>query len=135
MFHLRTRILVVDDMMAMRTIVKTVCGGIGFYQVDEVDNVDTAWNLMNEAKPAIGLIICDFNMPGKNGMEFLKMVRGDTRFASVPFIMMTVETEQKHVIDAIKAGVSDYIKKPFTGELLKAALERTHKKMAKTLGA
>lgn len=130
MFDPKTRILICDDMMTMRKLVSKVCKDIGFTDLTEAADGLLAWKALNDANPPIGLIISDWNMPNCSGLEFLKKVRGDAKFAKLPFIMVTAEAEQHQIVDAVKSGVSNYVIKPFTGDVLREKLEQVHKKIA-----
>ena len=68
-------------------------------------------------------------MPNATGLDLLKRIRADSRFGKLPFVMVTAEAEQHQLVEAIKAGVSNYVIKPFTPEILKEKLEAVHKKM------
>lgn len=129
MFDPGTRILVVDDMLTMRKIVIKTCKELGFTDIIEAPDGALGWQALTTAKPAVGLIISDWNMPNCSGLELLKRVRGDSRFGKTPFVMVTAEAEQHQIIEAIKAGVSNYVVKPFTPEALKEKLEAVHKKL------
>lgn len=128
MFDPKTRILVVDDMMTMRKIVSKTCRDIGFSDIVEAADGALAWKVLTESSPSVGLIISDWNMPNCTGLEFLKKVRGDDRFKSLPFIMVTAEAEQHQIVEALKSGVSNYVVKPFTAQILTEKLEGAHKK-------
>jgi len=75
-----------------------------------------------------GLVVCDWNMPVMEGIDLLKNVRSDPALKDMPFLMVTAEAEKEKVIEAIKAGVDNYIVKPFTGEVLKEKLEKSLRK-------
>jgi two-component system chemotaxis response regulator CheY len=130
MFDLKTRILIVDDMMTMRKLVTKSCKEIGFEDFTEASDGREAWAAIQEANPAFGLIISDWNMPNATGLDLLKRVRGDGRFGKTPFILLTAEAEESQIIEAAKAGVSQYLVKPFTTELLRERIESVHKKMS-----
>ena len=72
----------------------------------------------------VDFVISDWNMPNMNGLEFLKAVRADGDLSSKPFLMVTAEALQDNVVLAVKAGVSDYIVKPFTAEVLSEKIEK-----------
>ncbi len=129
MFDLSTRVLVVDDMMTMRKIVIKTCKELGFTDFTEATDGALGWQALSQAKPPIGLVISDWNMPNSTGLDLLKRVRSDSRFSKVPFLMVTAEAEQKQIVEAIKAGVSNYVIKPFTPVMLKDKLEAVHKKL------
>ena len=133
MFSPDTRILVVDDMMTMRKIIIKTCKELGFKDFTEAADGALGWAAIQTANPPIGLIISDWNMPNSNGLDLLKRVRADARFGKLPFMMVTAEAEQHQIVDAVKAGVSNYVIKPFTGEALKAKLEAVYKKVTQKL--
>ena len=129
MFDLKTRVLIVDDMLTMRKLVGKVCKEIGFTDLTEAADGAIAWEAIANANPPIGLVISDWNMPNTSGLDLLKRVRGDARHGKLPFVLVTAEAEQHQIVEAIKAGVSNYVVKPFTSEGLKAKLEAVHQKM------
>jgi two-component system chemotaxis response regulator CheY len=129
MFDPKTRILIVDDMMTMRKLVGKVCKELGFTDLTEASDGAKAWEAITAATPPFGLVISDWNMPGTSGLDLLKRVRGDSRFGKLPFVMVTAEAEQHQIVEAIKAGVSNYLVKPFTADALKEKLEAVHKKL------
>lgn len=130
MFDLKTRILVVDDMMTMRKLVGKACKEIGFTDISEANDGAAAWTSINEANPPYGLVISDWNMPNSSGMDLLKRIRGDSRFGKMPFILVTAEAEQHQIMEAVKAGVSQYVVKPFTSDSLREKIEMVHMKIA-----
>lgn len=130
MFDPKTRVLIVDDMMTMRKIVGKACKDIGFTDLTEAADGQKAWEALQGANPDIGLVISDWNMPNCTGIDLLKRVRADSRYKNLPFILLTAESEGHQVAEAVKAGVDNYIVKPFTPDLLQKKLEETHKKVA-----
>ncbi len=116
------KVLVVDDFATMRRIVKGVLKQLGFKDIIEADDGTTALNELK--KEDVGLIVSDWNMPKMTGLELLKKVREDEKLKSIPFIMVTAEGQKENVIEAVKAGVSNYIVKPFTPETLSEKLEK-----------
>ncbi|HDG96728.1 MAG: response regulator [Deltaproteobacteria bacterium] len=116
------KVLVVDDFATMRRIVKGVLKQLGFKDIIEADDGTTALDELKKEK--IGLIVSDWNMPKMTGLELLKKVRQDDELKSIPFIMVTAEGQKENVIEAVKAGVSNYIVKPFTPETLSEKLEK-----------
>lgn len=108
------RILVVDDFPTQRKLIKRTLFDLGFENVAEaVDGVDALEKLKAED---FELIICDWNMPRMMGIELLRIVRADGRLNKLPFLMVTAEARKENIIEAAKAGVSNYIAKPFTLE-------------------
>lgn len=128
MFDLKTRVLVVDDMMTMRKIVAKACKDIGFTDIIEAADGIKAWEALSTSQPAVGLIISDWNMPNCTGLDLLKRVRADSRFGKLPFVLLTAESEGHQVAEAVKSGVDNYIVKPFTPDLLQKKLAETHKR-------
>ena len=118
-------ILVVDDMLAFRKIVRSQLAALGLKNVTEKEDGDDAWsaleNAINEGNP-FSLIICDWNMPRLPGIDLLERIRSDERTKELPFIMLTAEGEVQNVMRAIKLGVKEYIVKPFNGDQLQAKL-------------
>lgn len=129
MFDLKTKILIVDDMMTMRKLVTKACKEIGFTDFVEAADGALAWQKITETNPPFGLIISDWNMPNSTGLDLLRRVRSDSRMGRTPFILVTAEAEQHQILEAAKAGVSNYVTKPFTPEILRMKLEQVHKKM------
>ena len=129
MFSPGTRVLVVDDMMTMRKLVSKTCKELGFTDITEAADGSLAWEVIANANPPIGLVISDWNMPNTSGLDLLKRVRADSRFGKLPFVMVTAEAEQHQIVEAVKSGVSNYVIKPFSADVLKEKLEAVHKKM------
>lgn len=125
MFPNDTNILIVDDMMTMRKLVKKALTEIGFTQITDAENGDTAFKKFQasiaEAKP-FQLIISDWNMPVMTGIDFLRAVRQLPEGKTLPFILLTAESEKSQVIEALQAKVSGYVIKPFTAQSLKDKL-------------
>ena len=130
MFDLKSRVLVIDDMMTMRKIVIKNLKDLGFTDITEAADGNLAWGALNAASPPIQLVISDWNMPNCSGLDLLKKVRGDAKFAKLPFVMLTAEAEAAQVKEALVAGVTNYIIKPFTADTLKLKLEQSHKKVS-----
>ncbi len=119
---LSLRILVVDDFATMRRIVKNILKKLGFKNIIEADDGTTA--LEELKKGPIDVIISDWNMPQMTGLEFLKTVRGSEEFKAIPFLMVTAEAQKQNVIEAVQAGVSNYVVKPFTAEQIEDKLKK-----------
>lgn len=130
MFPANTKILVVDDMITMRKIVTKGLKDLGYSDIKEAADGNLAWAELDQANPPFQLIVSDWNMPNCSGLDFLRKLRADARFKTIPFIMLTAEAEAHQVKEAIMAGVTNYITKPFTGETLKQKIEQTFKKVA-----
>jgi two-component system chemotaxis response regulator CheY len=121
------KILVVDDMSTMRKIIKNMLTQIGFTNISEADDGATAWPLIEgaikEGKP-FEFILSDWNMPQLSGLDLLKKVRATEGLEKLPFLMITAEAEQGNVVIAVKAGVSNFIVKPFSAQVLKEKIEK-----------
>ncbi|MBB5751008.1 response regulator [Prosthecomicrobium pneumaticum] len=114
-------VLVVDDYKTMVRIIRNLLKQIGFEDVDEAADGTEALSKLKE-RP-YGLVISDWNMEPMTGYELLKQVRNDERLSGVPFIMVTAEAKSENVIAAKKAGVNNYIVKPFNAQTLKSKIE------------
>jgi two-component system chemotaxis response regulator CheY len=110
------KILVVDDFATMRKVVRNLLKQVGYEEIIEAEDGVMALKALKSQK--IDFIISDWNMPNMTGYELLKAVRDDAELAKTPFLMVTAEALQDNVVAAVKAGVSDYIVKPFTAEVL-----------------
>src|SRR6202000_1576549 len=97
MFSLDTKILVVDDMITMRKLVTKILREIGFQTFVEASDGAKAWETLCNTSPPVQLVISDWNMPNMTGLDFLKKVRGDDRFKTLPFVMVTAEAEVSQV--------------------------------------
>ncbi len=115
------KLLVVDDSSTMRRIIKNTLVRLGYEDVLEGGDGVEGWNALH-SNPDIGMLITDWNMPEMNGLELVKKVRADSRFTDLPIIMITTEGGKTEVITALKAGVNNYIVKPFTPQVLKEKL-------------
>ncbi len=115
-------VLVVDDFATMRRIVKGVLKQWGFSNIIEAEDGNAALGELRKEK--FGLIVSDWNMPNMSGLDLLKAVRGDATLKTIPFIMVTAEGQKENVIEAVKAGVSNYIVKPFTPETFGEKLQK-----------
>ena len=119
---LGVKILVVDDFASMRSIVISSLGQLGFNHIFEAKDGVTAFDAAK--KEHVGLILCDWNMPNMNGLELLKKVRSDADLKDTPFIMITAEGKKENVMEAVKAGVNNYVTKPFDTETLRKKIEK-----------
>ena len=109
-------ILVVDDFSTMRRIVKNILRQLGFSNIIEADDGTTALAKLRSEK--IDFVITDWNMPKMTGMELLKEIRADEKLKALPVLMVTAEALQENIIAAVKAGVNNYIVKPFDAKTL-----------------
>ncbi|KQY99919.1 two-component system response regulator [Pseudolabrys sp. Root1462] len=114
-------VLVVDDYSTMVRIIRNLLKQLGFVEIDEANDGNAALAKMRERK--YGLVISDWNMEPMTGYDLLQQVRGDEELAATPFIMITAESKTENVIAAKKAGVSNYIVKPFNAQTLKSKID------------
>lgn len=121
------KILVVDDFATMRKVVRNLLKQIGYENIVEAEDGVSALKILKSQK--IDMIVSDWNMPNMTGLELLKAVRADSELSGTPFLMVTAEALQDNVIAAVRAGVSNYIVKPFTAETLNGKIEKILEKM------
>jgi len=116
------KILIVDDFATMRKVIRNLLRQIGYQNVLEAeDGVDALKELRSQK---IEFIISDWNMPNMSGIELLRAVRADSELRDLPFLMVTAESLKENVVEAVKAGVSNYIVKPFTAEVLSEKIKK-----------
>ena len=118
---LKIKILIVDDITSMRKIVTDSLFQIGYTNLIEAKDGETALKTLKLNN--IDLILCDWNMPKMSGIELLKTLRKDEKLKDTPFIMITAEGRKENILEAIKEGVNNYIVKPFNTEALKTKIE------------
>jgi two-component system chemotaxis response regulator CheY len=114
--------LVVDDFSTMRRIIKNLLHDLGYANVTEADDGNTALPLLKEGN--FDFLITDWNMPGMPGLELLKQVRADARLGKMPVLMLTAEAKREQIVEAAQAGVSGYVIKPFTAATLKEKIDK-----------
>lgn len=114
------RVLVADDSSTMRKIILRSLNAVGVPSAVEAADGEEAINLFKPGE--FDLVLTDWNMPRKNGLEVIQEVR--KLDPNVTIIMVTTEAEKSRVLEAIQAGVSDYLVKPFTAETLREKLEK-----------
>jgi two-component system, chemotaxis family, chemotaxis protein CheY len=115
--NLDMHVLVVDDYSTMRRIVRNLLQQVGFKNIDEAEDGGSALRKLRDSH--FGLVISDWNMEPMSGFQLLQEVRADHKLKKMPFIMVTAESKTESVVAAKKAGVSNYIVKPFTADTLK----------------
>jgi len=114
-------ILIVDDYKTMLRIIRNLLKQLGFNNVDEATDGSMALQKLRDKD--YGLVISDWNMEPMSGYDLLQQVRADPGLGATPFIMVTAESKTENVIAAKKAGVNNYIVKPFNAQTLKAKIE------------
>lgn len=121
----KLRVMLIDDSKTMRNIQKTMLTQMGVESMEEAQDGQDALSKLGAFRP--DLVLCDWNMPNMDGLEFVKAARG--RGFAAPIIMVTTESEKTKVVTAIRAGVNNYVVKPFTQEVLAARIEETMAKV------
>jgi two-component system chemotaxis response regulator CheY len=116
------RAIVVDDSRAMRTILRKMLTDIGFLEVLEAEHGAAALDTLNGAGDPPALALVDWNMPEMNGLELIQAMRAERRYDRTRLMMVTSETNPRHVFDALKAGVDEYAMKPITREVIEDKL-------------
>jgi len=119
---LNMKVLVVDDFATMRRILRNILKQVGFTRISESDDGKNALKELKKEK--FDLILCDWNMPEMSGLELLKAVRADTELKATPFVMVTAEAQKDNIVEAVKAGVNNYVVKPFTAETISEKLSK-----------
>jgi len=115
------RIMLVEDSKTMRNIQKNVLAKLGYDTVEEACDGQDAMSKVDAFNP--DLLLVGWNMPNMDGLTFVRAYRA--RGKKTPIIMVTTEAEKTRVIEAIKAGVNNYVVKPFTPESLSARVQET----------
>ena len=121
------KILLIDDSKTMRNIQKSVLAHLGYTAIEEACDGQDALSKVGAFQP--DLILVDWNMPNMDGLAFVKAFRAGNK--TTPLIMVTTESEKSRVIEAIKAGVNNYVIKPFTPDLLSQRIGETMSKVNK----
>ena len=119
------KVMVVDDSAVMRQIIKNNLKQLGFALISDAE--DGAAGLKKLGEEAVDLIVSDWNMPKMTGIEFLKAVRADDKFKGTPFLMVTSEADKEKIMEAVQAGVSQYIVKPFNANQLEEKIKQIFK--------
>jgi len=116
------RILIVDDNLVARKLIAQHLAAMGFTRLTEAAGSEAAANLMERAYAqgeSFDLMLLDWHMPGEGGFKFLAQCRADSRFQSLPIIMVTSETEPNNILMALNNGATSYIVKPISHDDLK----------------
>ena len=115
------KVLVVADSVAIRQIIKKNLKELGFSELMEAEN--GAAGLKKAGEEPVDLIVSDWNMPNMTGLEFLKAVRADADLKGIAFIMVTSEADKEKIIEAVQAGVDQYLVKPFNAMQLEEKIK------------
>lgn len=116
------KILIVDDFSTMRRIIKNLLKELGFTNVSEADDGNTALPMLKSG--GFDFLITDWNMPGMQGIDLLRNVRADPGIATLPVLLVTAEAKKDQIVEAAQAGVNGYIVKPFNAATLKEKIDK-----------
>ena len=116
------KILVVDDMSTMRRIIKNVLKQLGFTNTEEAEDGKQALEKLRGG--VFGFVISDWNMPEMTGIDLLRAIRADENIKHIPVLMVTAEATKENIIEAVQAGVNNYIVKPFTADALEEKIKK-----------
>ncbi|GAB1724331.1 MAG TPA: chemotaxis response regulator CheY [Nitrospira sp.] len=119
------KILVVDDMSTMRRIVKNILKQLGFNNLEEAENGQEA--LTKLKADTYGFVVSDWNMPVMMGIDMLRAIRADESLKKIPVLMVTAEAQKENLMEAVQAGVSNYVVKPFTAETMQDKINKIFK--------
>lgn len=115
------KILAVDDSPTMRRIIINTLKRAGYSEVLEAKDGKEA--LAKIKVEDINFVITDWNMPEMNGLELVKYLRATEEYSDMPILMVTTRSVKDDILEAMKAGVNNYIVKPFTPETLKEKIQ------------
>ena len=118
-------VLVVDDASTMRRIIRALLRELGFKNIREAEDGSAALEDLKRHKA--DLVITDWNMPQMTGIELLRAIRGDGGLKDTPVLIVTAESKKEHVMEAIQAGVNNYVVKPFNAQTLEDKLNKIFK--------
>ncbi|MGL5758616.1 chemotaxis response regulator CheY [Plesiomonas sp.] len=121
------KILIVDDFSTMRRIIKNLLRDLGFNNTHEADDGTSALPMLRTGN--FDFVVTDWNMPGMQGIDLLKVIRADESLRHLPVLMVTAEAKREQIIEAAQAGVNGYIVKPFTAATLKEKLDKIFVRM------
>lgn len=124
------RILIVDDFSTMRRIIRNLLSDLGFKNIEEADDGNTALPLLKAG--GFDFLITDWNMPGMQGIDLLKEVRKDPNLSGMPVMMVTAQAKKEEIVMAAQAGVNGYVVKPFTADTLKEKIEKIFERVEAT---
>jgi two-component system chemotaxis response regulator CheY len=122
MFDPEMEVLVVDDASAMRHIVRNLLRELGLKNIREAENGHIALDKLRVKKA--DFVVSDWNMPVMTGIDLLRAIRADQALKSTPVLMVTAEGNQKNIVEAMQAGVNNYIVKPFNAQTLQEKLNK-----------
>jgi len=115
------KILLVDDSSTMRRIQANTLNSLGYADLVQAEDGADALKKLKE-NPDVKLVLLDWNMPNMNGLDCLKAIKADASTKAIPVMMVTSEAEKTKIIEAVQAGASNYLVKPFDADSLKAKI-------------
>ncbi|MGK0501802.1 MAG: two-component system chemotaxis response regulator CheY [Alteromonadaceae bacterium] len=121
------KILVVDDFSTMRRIIKNLLKDLGFANIQEADDGNTALPMLQQGD--FDFVVTDWNMPGMQGIDLLRAIRADDKLKHLPVLMVTAEAKKEQIVAAAQAGVNGYVVKPFTAATLKEKLDKIFERL------
>ena len=121
------KILVVDDFSTMRRIIKGLLHELGFNNIEEADDGNSALPMLRTR--GYDFLITDWNMPGMTGLDLLKNVRADAKINKLPVLLVTAEAKRDQIVEAAQAGVNGYVVKPFTANTLKEKMDKIFERL------
>ena len=121
------KILVVDDFSTMRRIIKNLLKDLGFANIQEADDGNTALPMLQQGD--FDFVVTDWNMPGMQGIDLLRAIRADANLKHLPVLMVTAEAKKEQIVAAAQAGVNGYVVKPFTAATLKEKLDKIFERL------
>lgn len=121
------KIIVVDDFSTMRRIIKNLLKDLGFTNVQEADDGNTALPMLQQGD--FDFVVTDWNMPGMQGIDLLRAIRADDNLKHLPVLMVTAEAKKEQIVAAAQAGVNGYVVKPFTAATLKEKLDKIFERL------
>ena len=121
------KIIVVDDFSTMRRIIKNLLKDLGFTNIQEADDGNTALPMLQQGD--FDFVITDWNMPGMQGIDLLRAIRADEKLKHLPVLMVTAEAKKEQIVAAAQAGVNGYVIKPFTAGTLKEKLTKIFERL------
>ena len=121
------KIIVVDDFSTMRRIIKNLLKDLGFTNVQEADDGNTALPMLQQGD--FDFVITDWNMPGMQGIDLLRAIRADDKLKHLPVLMVTAEAKKEQIVAAAQAGVNGYVIKPFTAGTLKEKITKIFERL------
>jgi two-component system, chemotaxis family, chemotaxis protein CheY len=121
------KILVVDDFSTMRRIIKNLLKDLGFTNIQEADDGNTALPMLQQGD--FDFVVTDWNMPGMQGIDLLRAIRADESLKHTPVLMVTAEAKKEQIVAAAQAGVNGYVVKPFTAATLKEKLAKIFERL------